>query len=104
MITTTPIYISPKGGSITCLRSTTGRIYRSCSFSRCVYSRNLYKAKSHLDSLEHVKKLNSSNAIPQTAQRKTTLKWNADGELSAIDMARVLSRLANTELTQCDLK
>ena len=37
-------------------------------------------------------------------QRKTTLKWGSDGELSAIDMARVLSRLNNSNLTECELE
>ncbi len=36
-------------------------------------------------------------------QRKTTLKWCSDGELSSIDMARILDLLANKELTQCVL-
>tara|TARA_B100001029_G_C14934227_1_gene379454 strand:+ start:607 stop:834 length:228 start_codon:yes stop_codon:yes gene_type:complete len=36
-------------------------------------------------------------------QRKTTLKWSSDGELSSIDMARILELLANKELTQCVL-
>ena len=36
-------------------------------------------------------------------QRKTTLKWCRDGELSAIDMARILDRLQNQELTKCDI-
>ena len=36
-------------------------------------------------------------------QRKTTLKWSSDGELSSIDMARILELLANQELTQCVL-
>ncbi len=36
-------------------------------------------------------------------QRKTTLKWSSDGELSSIDMARILQLLANKELTQCAL-
>ena len=35
-------------------------------------------------------------------QRKTTLKWRDDGELSAIDMARVIDRLNNSELISCD--
>ena len=30
-------------------------------------------------------------------QRKTTLKWSSDGELSSIDMARILQHLANKE-------
>ena len=36
-------------------------------------------------------------------QRKTTLKWSSDGELSSVDMARILDLLANQELTQCVL-
>ena len=36
-------------------------------------------------------------------QRKTTLKWSSDGELSSIDMARILVLLSNEELTQCVL-
>ena len=36
-------------------------------------------------------------------QRKTTLKWRSDGELSSIDMTRILELLANQELTQCVL-
>ena len=36
-------------------------------------------------------------------QRKTTLKWGTDGELSSVDMARILSRLEQSELTECDL-
>ena len=36
-------------------------------------------------------------------QRKTTLKWRSDGELSEVDMTRILSKLANPELTECDL-
>ena len=36
-------------------------------------------------------------------QRKTTLKWSSDGELSSIDMARIIELLANKELTQCVL-
>ena len=36
-------------------------------------------------------------------QRKTTLKWNANGELSEIDMLRILEKLASSELNQCDL-
>jgi len=36
-------------------------------------------------------------------QRKTTFKWNKDGNLSEIDMLRVLEKISNVELTQCDL-
>ena len=38
-----------------------------------------------------------------TPQRKTTLKWNADGELSEIDMLRILEKLSSTDLNQCEL-
>ncbi len=36
-------------------------------------------------------------------QRKTTLKWNSDGELSSVDKARILEKLTNKELTECQL-
>ena len=36
-------------------------------------------------------------------QRKTTLKWSPNGELSSIDMARIIDVLAKKELTQCVL-
>ena len=36
-------------------------------------------------------------------QRKTTLKWNSNGELSSVDMAKILQLLAKKELTQCVL-
>ena len=35
-------------------------------------------------------------------QRKTTLKWNSNGELSPIDKARILERLTDKELTECE--
>ena len=38
-----------------------------------------------------------------TPQRKTTLKWNINGELSSIDMARILEALSVKELSQCEL-
>ena len=41
--------------------------------------------------------------MKKPVQRKTTLKWSSDGELSSIDMARILQLLANKELTQCVL-
>tara|TARA_B100001057_G_scaffold426642_1_gene450895 strand:+ start:481 stop:648 length:168 start_codon:yes stop_codon:yes gene_type:complete len=37
------------------------------------------------------------------AQRKTTLKWDTNGELTSIDMARVVDRLTQPELKRCDL-
>ena len=43
---------------------------------------------------------NKSNNIPQ---RKTTLKWNINGELSSIDMARIINSLSVAELRECKL-
>ncbi len=34
---------------------------------------------------------------------KTTLKWKPNGELSPVDMARVLDLLGNQKLVQCDV-
>ena len=39
--------------------------------------------------------------IPQ--QRKTTLKWGTDGELSALDMVRILDRLNDHDLIECEI-
>ena len=36
-------------------------------------------------------------------QRKTTLKWNSNGDLSEIDMLRILEKLSSSELNQCEL-
>ena len=36
-------------------------------------------------------------------QRKTTLKWNSNGELSEIDMLRILDGISATEFNQCEL-
>tara|TARA_A100001388_G_C28582800_1_gene409720 strand:+ start:342 stop:491 length:150 start_codon:yes stop_codon:yes gene_type:complete len=36
-------------------------------------------------------------------QRKTTLKWNSNGELSEIDMLRILDKISDTELNRCEL-
>ena len=38
-----------------------------------------------------------------SAQRKTTLKWDENGELTAVDMVRVIDRLTQPELAHCDL-
>jgi len=38
-----------------------------------------------------------------TPQRKTTLKWKVNGELSSIDMARILEALSVKELSECEL-
>ena len=37
-------------------------------------------------------------------QRKTTLKWNLNGELSAIDMLRILEKISSNDLNKCELK
>ena len=44
---------------------------------------------------------NKANKIPQ--QRKTTLKWGTNGELSAVDMVRILDRLNDQDLTECEI-
>ena len=36
-------------------------------------------------------------------QRKTTLKWNSNGELSEIDMLRILDGISAGELNKCEL-
>ena len=36
-------------------------------------------------------------------QRKTTLKWDSNGELSKIDMLRILEKISSNELNQCQL-
>ena len=43
------------------------------------------------------------NDMIRPIQRKTTLKWSSEGELSSIDMTRIIQLLANKELTQCVL-
>ena len=103
MSTIKPLYISPKGGSIICFAGISGRIFRSCSANHCVYSADLHSAKAHLDNLEYANTLHSNKGMKTPVQRKTTLKWNTDGELSAVDMARILDRLDESELTKCEL-
>ena len=44
---------------------------------------------------------NTAKKIPQ--QRKTTLKWGSNGELSALDMVRILDRLNDQDLTECEI-
>ena len=36
-------------------------------------------------------------------QRKTIIKWSSNGNLSSVDMNRIIGLLANKELTQCVL-
>ena len=43
------------------------------------------------------------NKSKNPPQRKTTLKWDTNGELSSIDMTRIINALSNTELKQCEL-
>ena len=38
-----------------------------------------------------------------TPQRKTTLKWNINGELSSIDMTRIINALSVSKLKECEL-
>ena len=44
-------------------------------------------------------KMNKKNS----QQRKTTLKWNSNGELSEIDMLRILEKISSSELRECEL-
>ena len=39
----------------------------------------------------------------KSPQRKRTLKWNINGELSSIDMARILKAISVKELSECEL-
>ena len=36
-------------------------------------------------------------------QSKTTLKWKTNGELSEIDMLKILEKISSSELNQCQL-
>ena len=54
-----------------------------------------------LQMLEKRSKDQKSIKIPQ--QRKTTLKWGTNGELSSIDMVRILERLNDQDLTECEI-
>ena len=36
-------------------------------------------------------------------QRKTTLKWNTNGELTEIDMLRILEKISTDKLNKCEL-
>ena len=39
----------------------------------------------------------------KSSHPKTTLKWNMNGELSSIDMARIINALSVKELSECEL-
>ena len=103
MIKITPIYVSPKGGSITCFNNENKRIFQSCTARRCSFSKDLRSAKKQLEHLETHLLLGPKEATKVPAQRKTTLKWTSDGELSAVDMVRILDRLTHPDLRKCDL-
>ena len=101
-----PFHVTENGGSIHCIEGLSGRIFRACSANQCTYTGDLHSAKSYLDFVEDktikfLPSINKNDNIP--FQRKTTLKWNPDGSLSSIDMARILSRLEKTNLTECEL-
>ena len=49
------------------------------------------------------KKSQEQQAIKIPQQRKTTLKWGTNGELSSIDMVRILDRLNDQDLTECEI-
>jgi len=40
---------------------------------------------------------------PAQAAMSTSLKWGSNGELSPVDLQRVLERLTDPSLTQCTL-
>ena len=101
-----PFYVTELGGSIHCIEGLSGRIFRACSANHCTYTGNLHSAKSYLDFIEKnsIKLLPSAKDMDNIPfQRKTTLKWNNDGSLSSIDMARILDRLEKSSLTECEL-
>ena len=43
------------------------------------------------------------NKSKNPPQRKTTLKWDTNGELSSIDMARIVNALSDKGLKECEL-
>jgi len=49
------------------------------------------------------KKSNETKKIKIPQQRKTTLKWVSNGELSSIDMVSILDRLNDQDLTECEI-
>lgn len=44
------------------------------------------------------------DAANGSAEHHTTLKWSEDGELSPVDLQRVLARLTEPSLTRCELE
>tara|TARA_B100001029_G_C14757721_1_gene284214 strand:- start:167 stop:349 length:183 start_codon:yes stop_codon:yes gene_type:complete len=49
------------------------------------------------------KKSHQQKTIKIPQQRKTTLKWGTNGELSSIDMVRILESLNDQDLTECEI-
>ena len=101
-----PFHITDHGGSIHCIEGLSGRIFKACSANQCTYTGDLHSAKLYLDFIEN----NTIKFLPSckkndniTFQRKTTLKWNSDGSLTSVDMARILSCLEKKNLTECEL-
>ena len=45
-----------------------------------------------------------SQDAKQRSASSTSLKWGSDGELSPVDLQKVLERLTNPDLTQCELE
>ena len=52
--------------------------------------------------MESNRSYDQAGGLP-SAQRKTTLKWDSNGELTSIDMARIVDRLTQPELNRCEL-
>ena len=98
-----PIFISPKGGSIVCFRGDSGTVFLSSFAGRCIYSDDFASAKVYLNNIEKTNILSSSSNYHDLTQTQTTLKWNADGEMSSVDMARIIDRLGARDLTTCEL-
>ena len=48
----------------------------------------------------YTQNINESKSIPQL---KTKLKWNLNGELSSVDMVRILEAHSVKQLTQCEI-
>ena len=59
-------------------------------------------SQSRLIAMEQ-KKSQEQKTIKIPQQRKTTLKWGTNGELSSIDMVRILDRLNDQDLTECEI-
>ena len=45
----------------------------------------------------------SSQDAKQRSASSTSLTWGSDGELSPVDLQKVLERLTNPDLIQCEL-